>query len=220
MIEGIFGKKLGMTHIYSEDGTQVPVTVVKTDDCYVVQKKTVAGDGYEAVQLGAGVKKESRSTRPMQGHFKKAGTPNLYRLAEFKGADPDLKPGDTVKCADVFKVGDFVDVSATSKGKGFTGVMKRWGFGGGRKTHGSMHGRGPGSIGQSAWPSRTFKGIRMAGHKGAAKATVQNLMVVDINAEDGVLLLKGSVPGPINSYIVIKKAHKKPPAAASPAAEE
>ncbi|MFQ5736791.1 MAG: 50S ribosomal protein L3 [Thermodesulfobacteriota bacterium] len=210
MIEGILGKKLGMTHVYSETGAQIPVTVVKAGACHVVQRKTVEKDGYDAVQIGFGEKKEHRVNRPMTGHFKKAGTPCVYTVAEFRGESLDeLKPGTVVNCADVFKVGDFVDVSGKSKGKGFQGSMKRHNFGGGRASHGSMHNRAPGSIGQSSDPSRVFKGMRMAGHMGDAKVTVQNLKVVDIRAEENVLLISGAVPGAINGLVVIKKAHKK-----------
>lgn len=209
MIEGILGKKLGMTHIYSEDGSQVPVTVVKAA-CYVVQKKTAERDGYEAIQLGILEKKESRATKAMQGHFKKAGTPCLYRLTEVKGDGLDAyAPGQAINCSEVFKVGDFIDVSGTSKGKGFQGSMKRHHFSGGGESHGSMHNRAPGSIGSSSDPSRVYKGMRMAGHMGSERNTVQNLKVVAIKAEENLLLIKGAVPGAINSIVVVKRAHKK-----------
>jgi large subunit ribosomal protein L3 len=211
MINGILGKKVGMTSVFSEDGAQVPVTVIKTDPCYVVQRKVSERDGYEAVQLGVAEKKESRASGPMKGHFKKAGTPCLYRLAEFKcEAGDEYKPGQAVKCADLFKAGDFVDIKGTSKGKGFQGSMKRWGFGGGKRTHGSMHGRGPGSIGQSSDPSRVFKGMKMAGQMGNSTVTVQNVKVVDVKADENLLLVKGAVPGAVNSFVMIKKALKKP----------
>ncbi len=210
MIEGIFGKKIGMTHIFAEDGTDVPVTVIKTDTCYIVQTKVNERDGYEAVQLGTEVKLEQRTTRPLSGHFKKAGTPCLYHLAEFKcDTGDEYKPGQTLNCADVFKVGDFVDISGRSKGKGFQGSMKRWGFHGGPRSHGSMHGRSPGSIGQSSDPSRVFKGMKMAGHQGNRKVTVQNIKIVGISPEENILLVKGAVPGPPNSYVMIKRALKK-----------
>lgn len=209
MIEGILGKKIGMTHIYSEDGSQVPVTVVKAA-CYVVQKKTAERDGYEAIQLGILEKKESRATKAMQGHFKKAGTPCLYRLTEVKGDGLDAyAPGQAINCSEVFKVGDFIDVSGTSKGKGFQGSMKRHHFSGGGESHGSMHNRAPGSIGSSSDPSRVYKGMRMAGHMGSERNTVQNLKVVAIKAEENLLLIKGAVPGAINSIVVVKRAHKK-----------
>ncbi len=209
MIEGIVGKKLGMTHIYSEDGAMVPVTVVKTGNT-VVQKKTADKDGYEAVQVGFLEKKEQRVNRPMRGHFKKAGSPCFYHLVELKAKDmAAVQPGAAVNAPDVFKIGDWVDVTGTSKGKGFMGSMRRHNFSGGAESHGSMHNRAPGSIGSSSDPSRVFKGMKMAGHMGHARVTVQNLKVVGIRAEENVLLIKGAVPGPINGIVVIKKAVKK-----------
>lgn len=209
MIEGIVGKKLGMTHIYSEDGAMVPVTVVKTGNT-VVQKKTAEKDGYEAVQVGFLEKKEHRVNRAMQGHFKKAGSPCFYHLVELKATDLGaVQPGAAVNGSDVFKIGDWVDVTGTSKGKGFMGSMRRHNFSGGAESHGSMHNRAPGSIGSSSDPSRVFKGMKMAGHMGHARVTVQNLKVVGIRAEENVLLIKGAVPGPINGIVVIKKATKK-----------
>ncbi|OGP14776.1 MAG: 50S ribosomal protein L3 [Deltaproteobacteria bacterium GWA2_54_12] len=209
MIEGIVGKKLGMTHIYSADGAMVPVTVVKTGNT-VVQKKTVEKDGYEAVQVGFLEKKEHRVNRAMQGHFKKAGAPCFYHLVELKSNDlAAVQPGAIVNAPDVFKIGDWVDVTGTSKGKGFMGSMRRHNFSGGAESHGSMHNRAPGSIGSSSDPSRVFKGMKMAGHMGHARVTVQNLKVVGIRAEENVLLIKGAVPGPINGIVVIKKAIKK-----------
>ncbi|MBI5587219.1 MAG: 50S ribosomal protein L3 [Deltaproteobacteria bacterium] len=209
MIEGILGKKIGMTHIYSEEGAMVPVTVIKAGN-FVVQRKTREKEGYDAVQVGFGEKKESRVNKPMKGHFKKAGTPCLYRVMEFKGTELDnYKPGALVNCADVFKVGDFIDVSGESKGKGFMGSMRRHHFSGGAESHGSMHNRAPGSIGSSSDPSRVYKGMRMAGHMGSDNKTVQNLKVVGIRAEENVILVKGAVPGAVNGYVVIKKALKK-----------
>jgi len=209
MIEGIVGKKLGMTHIYSEDGAMVPVTVVKTGNT-VVQKKTAEKDGYEAVQVGFLEKKEHRVNRAMQGHFKKAGAPCFYHLVELKATDLNaVQPGATVNASDVFKIGDWVDVTGTSKGKGFMGSMRRHNFSGGAESHGSMHNRAPGSIGSSSDPSKVFKGMKMAGHMGDARVTVQNLKVVGIRAEENVLLIKGAVPGAINGIVVIKKAIKK-----------
>ncbi len=210
MIEGILGKKIGMTHVFAEDGTEVPVTVIKTDSCYVVQRKVNERDGYEAVQLGVGEKLEQRTTNPLKGHFKKAGTPCLYNLVEFKcSSEDEYKPGQVVKCVDVFKVGDFVDVSGTSKGKGFQGAIKRWGFSRGPQSHGSGHGRAPGSIGQSSDPSRVFKGMKLPGHMGNKRITVQNIRVVEISPEENILLVKGAVPGPPNGLVHIKKAKKK-----------
>ncbi|OGP25268.1 MAG: 50S ribosomal protein L3 [Deltaproteobacteria bacterium GWC2_56_8] len=209
MIEGVLGKKLGMTHIYSETGAMVPVTVIQAGN-FVVQRKTKAADGYEALQIGILEKKESRVNKAMKGHFKKAGTPCLYKLMELKGDKlDDYKPGQALNCGDVFKIGDFIDVSGTSKGKGFMGSMRRHHFSGGGESHGSMHNRAPGSIGSSSDPSRVYKGMRMAGHMGAAKITVQNLKVVGVRAEENVLLVSGAVPGAINGLVVIKKARKK-----------
>lgn len=212
MIEGIFGKKIGMTRVFAEDGSELQVTVIKTEPCYVVQRKVKGRDGYEAVKLGAAEKKEKRETKPMRGVFKKAKTPCLYHLAEFSCDESDeYKAGSVVKCADLFKTGDYVDVSGRTKGKGFQGGMKRWGFHGGPASHGSMHGRSPGSIGQSSWPSRVFKGLKMAGHMGNTDVTTQNMMIVDIRPEEELLLIKGAVPGPVNGYIKIKRALKRKP---------
>lgn len=210
MINGILGKKIGMTHVFSEDGASIPVTVIKTDSCYVVQKKTRERDGYEALQLGIGEKKESRLNKPMKGHFKKAGTPGLYNLMEFRGEGLDsYTQGQLINCGEVFKTGDFVDVLGRSKGKGFQGSMRRWHFSGGGGSHGSMHNRAPGSIGSSSDPSRVYKGMRMAGHMGDRKTTVQNIKIVAVKPEENIILLNGAVPGAINSFVVISKALKK-----------
>ncbi len=198
-----------MTHVYSEGGAMVPVTVIKTGNT-VVQRKTREKDGYDAVQVGFLEKTEKRTNKPLQGHFKKAGTPCFYRLTELKGTDLDAyQPGTVVNAADVLKPGDWVDVSGKSKGKGFMGSMRRHNFRGGSESHGSMHNRAPGSIGSSSDPSRVFKGMKMAGHMGAANVTVQNLQVVAIRPEENVILVKGAVPGAINGFVVIKKALKK-----------
>ncbi|MEK6790824.1 MAG: 50S ribosomal protein L3 [Deltaproteobacteria bacterium] len=210
MIEGILGKKLGMTQIYSENGAVLPVTVVSSATCRVVQKKTKERDGYEALQLGLIEKKEKRATNPMKGHFKKSGTPCFYHLSEVKGTGLDeYKPGQALNCSELFKVGDYVDVRGRSKGKGFQGSMKRHNFSGGGGSHGSMHNRAPGSIGSSSDPSRVYKGMRMAGHMGDRLVTVQNIKVVGIRPEENVILINGAVPGPINSVMFIKKAMKK-----------
>lgn len=210
MINGILGKKLGMTQIYSDDGAVLPVTVVSTATCRVVQKKTKERDGYEALQLGLIEKKEKRATNPMKGHFKKAGTPCFYHLAEVKGTGLDeYKPGQALNCSELFKVGDYVDVRGRSKGKGFQGSMKRHNFSGGGGSHGSMHNRAPGSIGSSSDPSRVYKGMRMAGHMGDRLVTVQNIKVVGIRPEENIILINGAVPGAINGIMFIKKALKK-----------
>ncbi|MEE9613698.1 MAG: 50S ribosomal protein L3 [Thermodesulfobacteriota bacterium] len=209
MIEGILAKKLGMTQIFSADRV-VPVTVVKADLCHVTQRKTREKDGYDAVQLGFEEKKEARTPKPMQGHFKKAGTPNLYHVAEFGGEELDAyKPGQAVKCSEVFKVGDVVDIRARSKGRGFAGVIKRWNFSRGPMSHGSGHNRAPGSIGQSAYPSKVFKGIKLPGQMGNKEITIQNLEVVDINEEENIMLVKGCVPGPMGAVLTITRSIKK-----------
>ena len=208
MIEGIVGKKLGMTHIYSEDGAMVPVTVVKTGNT-VVQKKTAEKDGYEAVQVGFLEKKEHRVNRAMQGHFKKAGAPCFYHLVELKATDLNaVQPGATVNASDVFKIGDWVDVTGTSKGKGFMGSMRRHNFSGGAESHGSMHNRAPGSIGQNQSPGRVWKGKKMAGHMGDEQVTIQNLQIVKIDTENNLLLILGSVPGATGGDVIISPAVK------------
>ncbi|MBI5885980.1 MAG: 50S ribosomal protein L3 [Deltaproteobacteria bacterium] len=210
MIEAILAKKIGMTHIYSETGAQIPVTVATTASSYVVQRKSKEKDGYEALQIGILAKKESRVNKAMKGHFKKAGTPCLYRLAEVKGTELDNhKPGTEIKCSEIFQVGEHVDVTGTSKGKGFQGSMKRHNFGGGRATHGSMHNRAPGSIGSSSDPSRVYKGMRMAGHMGDDTVTVQNLKIVAIRPEENIILIGGGTPGAVGSVMMIKKSVKK-----------
>ena len=214
MIEGIFGKKIGMTQIYDPDsGVATPVTVIKTEPCYVVQRKTSEREGYEAVLLGTCEKKEKRTTRPMRGVFKKAGTPNLRILKEFRcEAGDEYRPGTTVRCADLFKAGQFVDITGRTKGKGFQGTVRRWGFAGGPASHGAMHGRRPGSIGQSSYPSRVFKGLRMAGHMGAREVTVQNLEIIEVRPDEDILVVKGAVPGAAGTYLAIKRSLKKRPA--------
>lgn len=208
-MEGMLGRKLGMTQIYAEDGTVVPVTVIKAGPCRVVQRKTAERDGYEAVQLGLveekGLKKVNR---PMAGHFQKAGVPPVRRLAEFGVAEGEtVQPGDEVKVS-IFSVDEYVDVIGVSKGKGFQGVVKRHGFRGGRATHGSMFHRAPGSIGASSFPSRVFPGMRAAGHMGASRVTVKNLKVVKVDEENGLLYVRGAVPGARNSYVAIRRAKR------------
>lgn len=210
MIEAILAKKIGMTHVYSATGAQIPVTVATTESSYIVQRKSKERDGYDALQIGMLEKKESRVNKAMKGHFKKAGTPCLYRLAEVKGTELDThKPGTKINCAEIFQVGEQVDVSGRSKGKGFQGSMKRHNFSGGRATHGSMHNRAPGSIGSSSDPSRVYKGMRMAGHMGDRIVTVQNLKVVAIRPEENIILIGGGTPGAIGSVMLIKKSVKR-----------
>jgi large subunit ribosomal protein L3 len=198
-----------MTQIYMEDGTAVPVTVVQAGPCLVVQRKTAGEDGYEAVQLG--LVEEGRKIkvgRPREGHFKKAGVAPMRSLVEFKvAADDETKAGDQVK-ASVFAVDDYVDVIGSSKGKGFQGVIKRHGFGGGRATHGSMFHRAPGSIGQSAYPSRVFPGTRLPGRMGGERVTVKNLKVVKVDEENNLLYLKGAVPGSKETFLTLRRAKR------------
>ncbi|MFQ5524951.1 MAG: 50S ribosomal protein L3 [Thermoanaerobaculia bacterium] len=209
MMEGLLGRKLGMTQIFANDGRVVPVTVVQAGPCLVVQRRTAEADGYEAVQLGLVEDKQVRSTpKPMQGHFGKAGVAAMRKLEEFRiAADDEWKAGDQVK-ADIFEAEDYVDVVGTAKGKGFQGVMKRHGFSGGRATHGSMFHRAPGSIGQASDPSRVFPGIKLPGRMGGKPVTVKNLRVEKVDEEKNLIYLRGSVPGPRNGYISIRRAKK------------
>ena len=204
---GLIGKKLGMTTVFKENGEAVPCTVLEVGPCYVVQVKTKEKDGYDALQLGYEEKKSKHTTKPLQGHFKKAGVPFLRVLKEFKEFDVSkYKPGDQIKVGDIFSPGDLVKVTGRSKGKGFQGVVKRHGFSGGPKTHGqSDRHRAPGSVGASSFPSRTFKGQRMAGHMGDEQVTVRNLEVIDVVPEANLLVVKGSVPGARNSYVKVVK---------------
>jgi large subunit ribosomal protein L3 len=210
MMKGILGKKLGMTQIFAEDGTAIPVTVVQAGPCRVVQRKSADGsDGYDAVQIGLVEDRPPRNvTRPMKGHFDKAGVPAMRWVAEFEvEADDAAAAGDEVKVG-IFAVDEFVDVTATSKGKGFQGVIKRHGFGGGRATHGSMFHRAPGSIGQSAYPSRVFPGVRLPGQMGNKRITTKNLKVVKVDEEANLLYLRGAVPGAKSGYVAIRPAKK------------
>ncbi len=209
VMEGLLGKKIGVTQIFADDGTIVPVTVVQAGPCLVVQRKSADRDGYEAVQLGLVEERPSRKeTQPRAGHFKKAGVAPMRRLAEFRiGSDDEWKPGDQVK-ATIFAVDDYVDVVGTSKGKGFQGVVRRHGFAGGRATHGSMFHRAPGSIGQSSDPSRVYPGMRAPGRMGGKRVTVKNLRVVRVDEERDLLYLKGAVPGPRDGYLAIRRAKR------------
>ncbi len=200
---GILGKKLGMTHIFTEDGRLLPVTVVEAGPCCVLQVKTSGKDGYEAVKVGfLEVKKNQNLTKPLAGAFKKAGLPAFAILKEFRMTG--LNVGDFIK-VDSFEAGDTVDVAAVSKGKGFQGVMKRHNFKGGPGSHGSMFNRAPGSIGASSFPSRVWRGIRMAGQMGNNRVTVKNMSVVGVRPEQNIILIKGAVPGPVNSIVEITK---------------
>jgi len=207
MVNGIIGRKVGMTQLFLEDGTLEPATVLKAGPCVVAQVKTVEHDGYEAVQLGLVEAKPHKENKPTQGHFKKAGVPptRVRREVTLKpGGDP-VKAGDQVNVS-IFADGERVDVIGTSRGKGFQGVVKRHHFAGGRATHGSMFHRAPGSIGASSYPSRVVRGMRMAGHMGADRVTVRNLRVIRVDAENNLMLVEGAVPGGPNSVVVIRKA--------------
>jgi large subunit ribosomal protein L3 len=206
MTKGLIGQKLGMTSMFSPDGRRIPVTVLKIGPCVVTQIKNKIKEGYDSIQVGFGEKKLSRINKPDLGHLKKSGEKNLAVLKEFSTKEPEnFKLGQVINVIDVFKIGETVNVSGLSKGRGFAGVMKRHGFHGGPKTHGGMCQRIPGSIGSSAWPSRVVKGKRLPGHYGNARTTVKNLQIVDIRSEDNVLLLKGAVPGPNKGYIEVNK---------------
>ena len=201
---GILGKKIGMTRVYSETGSVIGVTVVEAGPCYVLQKKTEGKEGYNAIQVGFGAKKESRENKPMAGHFKSAGQGCFYHVKEFRVDDPDqYELGQQINVSDLFKVGDIVDVTGTSKGKGFQGVMKRHGFAGGPGGHGSNFHRAPGSIGMCAWPARVIKGKKMPGRMGNDTILKKNTIVVDIRSDENVVLLKGSVPGAKNGLLKI-----------------
>lgn len=211
MVEGLIGKKIGMTQVFNADGKVVPVTIIKAGPCVVVQKKTVAKDGYEKVQLGfVDQTKKVRVNKPMEGHFKRAGVPPTARLKEFAytgtGEADDLKVGDQILASDIFEIGSFVNVIGRSKGRGFQGVIKRHGFKGGKATHGSMFHRAPGSIGASASPSRVLAGMKGPGHMGNVKVNIEDLEVIDIDVENNLLMVKGSVPGSRNSYVTVTKA--------------
>jgi len=204
-MSGLIGKKIGMTSIYDENGKNIPCTVIEVGPCVVTQVRTKEVDGYEALQLGFDDKAEKQSNKALNGHFKKAGTPAKRRVVEFQGFEQDLKLGDQIT-VDHFEEGEFVDVSGTSKGKGFQGVVKRHGFQGSERTHGqqSMN-RAPGSVGASSYPSRIFKGMRMGGHMGNVTITVQNLRVLKVVKDKNLLVVKGAIPGHNNSYVIIKK---------------
>ena len=209
MQKGIIGKKIGMTQIFDEKGNVVPVTVIEAGPCVIAQKKTVENDGYAAVQMGFKDLKANKVTKPMKGHFAKGDVAPKKVLREFRFKNTEAyNVGDLVK-ADVFAGGDHVDVSATSKGKGYAGVIKRWNFHRLKETHGSgpvaRHG---GSNGANSSPSRVFPGLKMAGHLGAEKVTVQNLAVVKVDAENNLIALKGAVPGPNGGIVVIRDSVK------------
>lgn len=202
---GIIGKKIGMTSVYSAEGKNIPCTVVEAGPCVVTQVKKVDTDGYEAVQLAYGDKREKNTPKPMQGHFKKAGTDPKRKLVEFNGFE-EANLGDVIT-VEVFEEGEFVDVVGTSKGKGFQGVVKRHGFHGvGGRTHGQHNReRAPGSLGAASTPSRVFKGMKMAGRTGGSRVKSQNLEVIKVYPEKNLIVVKGSIPGAKGSYVTIEK---------------
>ncbi len=206
-VQGIIGKKVGMTQVYGEDGRAYPVTVIQAGPCVVVQRKSKDKDGYSAVQVGlVEARKTKKVTKPMKGHFDKAGLPPCRVLREFRVADgAEVKVGDKVS-VEQFAPGDSITVSGTSRGQGFQGVVKRHHFRGGAATHGSMFHRAPGSIGASAFPSRVLPGMKAAGHMGAEKVTVRNLQVVRVDASNNLLVVRGSVPGAGGAIVVIRKS--------------
>jgi len=205
-MRGLIAKKLGMSQIFDENGSIIPVTILQAGPCCITQIKTLDNDGYDAVQIAYGDKKEKNTNKPLEGHFKKAGVTPKKFLVEF-----DIVPGfdyemGQVFNASIFKQGDSVKVTGTSKGRGFSGVMKRHGFGGGPKTHGQReHPRSAGSIGQASDPSRVFKGVKMPGQYGNKKMTVENLKVVKIDTENNHIFVKGAVPGSNNGMVIVNK---------------
>src|SRR5574341_686807 len=211
MMTGLIGKKVGMMQFYNAEGNVVPVTVVQTGPCVVVQKKESAKDGYDALQVGFGSKKSQRVNKPIQGHMAKAGKGAFIVLKEFRFDDVSkYEVGQELKVSEMFKVGDRIDVAGISKGHGFTGVIKRWSFGGFPGSHGTHeYFRHGGSIGNRSFPGRVFKGKRMAGHWGDERISVQNLEVVDIRAEENLLLVRGAVPGVKQGMVILRPAVKR-----------
>ncbi len=208
MAPGILGKKIGMTQFFDDEGRVVPVTVLQAGPCVVVQRKNADRDGYEAIQVGlVDFMREKLVKKPQRGHFDKAGVAPMRFLREFRLEDgaEGFEPGDRI-LAEHFKPREKVSITGTSKGKGFQGVVKRHGFRGGRKTHGSMFHRAPGSIGQSAWPSRVFKGVRLPGRMGGDRVTVSGLEIVEVHPDDNVILVRGAVPGPNGGFVSIRRA--------------
>ena len=208
MAPGILGRKIGMTQVFDGDGRVVPVTVLKAGPCVVVQRKSASRDGYEAIQVGlVDYLREKLVNKPAKGHFAKAGVEPVRYLREFRLApgEEGLQPGDRI-LAEHFRPRERVDVLGVSKGKGFQGVVKRHNFHGGGATHGSMFHRAPGSIGQSAYPARVFKGVRLPGRMGGKRVTVQGLEIVEVHPDDDVILVRGAVPGARGGYVAIRRA--------------
>ena len=206
MGKGLLARKVGMTQIFTERGTVVPVTVLESETCHVVQRKTVARDGYEALQIGFGEQRPRRVTKPLSGHFKRAGVRPLRRLTELRDAG-EAEVGSRLR-VEMFAEGELVDVTGTSQGKGFAGTVKRHGFGRGPVSHGSMNTRQPGSIG-SVDAARTFKGVRMSGQHGNVRRTVRHLEVVRVDGERNLLLIKGAVPGHRNSVVLVRPSDRE-----------
>lgn len=208
MSGGMIGKKLGMTQIFDESGNSVPVTVVEAGPCAVLDVRNPKKNGYASIALGFGKKDLNKVNKPKRGMFEKAGDVAYRVVREFRLPEDKLKEYELgqVITADLFKIGDYVNVTGRSKGRGFTGVMKRWGFSGGRKTHGSRFHRAPGSIGMCAWPAKTLKGQKMPGHKGNEKVTLKNLLIVEVKPERNLILIKGAIPGAKNGIVIIKGA--------------
>ena len=205
-MSGLIGRKIGMTSLFDENGKNIPCTVIEAGPCVVTQVRTIEVDGYKALQLGFDDKTEKHATKADLGHFKKAGTSAKKKVVEFQEFETEYKLGDLIT-VDLFSEGEFVDVQGVSKGKGFQGVVKRHGFGGvGQATHGQHNRlRAPGSVGASSYPSRVFKGMRMAGRMGGDNVKVQNLRVLKVVAEKNLLVVKGAIPGCKNSYVIIQK---------------
>lgn len=205
----ILGEKIGMTQIFNEDGTIIPVTAIKAGPCTVIQNKTEEKDGYNAIKVGFTDKKETRMNKPDLGQFKKANVSAKRYVREFRLNDSEkYQVGQEIKASDMFKPGDRVDITGVSKGKGFQGAVKRWGQARGPMGHGSMYHRRPGSMGAGSNPSRVFKGKKLPGHMGAVRVTVQNLDVVRIDDQNNIMLVKGAVPGPKGGLLIIKDTVK------------
>jgi large subunit ribosomal protein L3 len=205
MIRGLLGKKLGMTGLFSPEGKYIPVTVIEAGPCVVTQIKTKDNDGYDALQLGFGDKRESRVNKPLKGHFRKSGEQCYRYLREFSVENPDEYDLGQQVTVEMFKVGERVDVVGTSKGHGFSGVIKRYGFHRGPMSHGSRNVRRPGSIGCSAWPAKVIKGKKMPGQYGNDRKTIRNLEIVDIRTSDNVIMVKGAIPGAESGLVAVQK---------------
>lgn len=206
MVQGLIGKKIGMTQVFDQESVMMAVTLVEAGPCYVVSKKTTESDGYEALQLGFGTAKPQRFNKPLSGHFKRSKVSPLKVLKEFEAEKiEEYKPGQEIT-VDIFNSGDVLDVTGVSKGKGFAGTMKRHGFRGGPSSHGGMAHRRPGSIGQASYPGRVFKGIKMAGRMGGKNTTVKGARVVSVHPEKNLIAIKGSLPGPNGGTLFLKLA--------------